>query len=55
MYVFRPQSLELTAVNEIILKDNINIFQMNGFDFEIQEDGKFFFLYLKFYFIPVTI
>ncbi|XP_025423101.1 mismatch repair endonuclease PMS2 [Sipha flava] len=34
-----PQSLELTAVNEIILKDNINIFQMNGFDFEIQEDA----------------
>lgn len=39
---FRPQNLELTAVNEIVLMDNLNIFQMNGFHFEFQEDGMFF-------------
>lgn len=38
----RPQQLELTAVNEIVLTDNLNIFQMNGFDFEFQHDGKFY-------------
>ncbi|XP_050425416.1 mismatch repair endonuclease PMS2 [Adelges cooleyi] len=32
-----PQQLELTAVNEMILIENIDIFRMNGFDFEIQE------------------
>lgn len=39
----RPQQLELTAVNEMVLMDNIDIFKMNGFDFEFQPDGKFFF------------
>lgn len=39
---YRPQNLELTAVNEIVLMDNINIFQMNGFDFEFQQDGRFY-------------
>lgn len=40
LYFCRPQQLELTAVNEIILMDNISIFQMNGFDFEFEHDGK---------------
>ena len=30
-----PQSLELNAVNEIILIDNLDIFELNGFEFEI--------------------
>ncbi|XP_058456188.1 mismatch repair endonuclease PMS2 [Malaya genurostris] len=30
-----PQSLEMTAVNEMILMDNLEIFEMNGFRFEI--------------------
>lgn len=30
-----PQNLELTAVNEMILIDNLNVFEMNGFRFEI--------------------
>ncbi|XP_058832037.1 mismatch repair endonuclease PMS2 [Topomyia yanbarensis] len=30
-----PQPLELTAVNEMILMDNLEIFEMNGFQFEI--------------------
>ncbi|XP_055534971.1 mismatch repair endonuclease PMS2 [Wyeomyia smithii] len=30
-----PQQLELTAVNEMILMDNLEIFEMNGFKFEI--------------------
>lgn len=42
-YFCRPQQLELTAVNEIVLLDSINIFQMNGFDFEFQHNGRFFF------------
>lgn len=41
-FVYRPQQLELTAVNEIILMENINVFQMNGFDFQFQQDGKFY-------------
>ena len=38
-FTFRPQSLELTAVNELILMDNIEIFKKNGFEFIINEDG----------------
>ncbi|XP_035910264.1 mismatch repair endonuclease PMS2 isoform X1 [Anopheles stephensi] len=30
-----PQPLELTAVNEMILIDNLDIFEMNGFKFEV--------------------
>ncbi|XP_055629614.1 mismatch repair endonuclease PMS2 [Toxorhynchites rutilus septentrionalis] len=30
-----PQPLELTAVNEMILMDNLEVFEMNGFKFEI--------------------
>ncbi|XP_022166778.1 mismatch repair endonuclease PMS2 [Myzus persicae] len=35
-----PQQLELTAVNEIVLMENINVFQMNGFDFQFQQDAE---------------
>lgn len=35
-----PQSLGLTAVNENILVDNIDIFRKNGFDFEIDENAQ---------------
>ncbi|KAG9476896.1 mismatch repair endonuclease PMS2 [Eleutherodactylus coqui] len=34
-----PQKLHLTAVNEIILMDNIEIFKKNGFDFIFDEDA----------------
>lgn len=34
-----PQRLELTAANEAILMDNIEIFQKNGFDFEIDHNA----------------
>ena len=34
-----PQNLELTYVNESILIDNLEIFQKNGFDFEIDENA----------------
>ncbi|XP_052861081.1 mismatch repair endonuclease PMS2 [Anopheles cruzii] len=30
-----PQTVELTAVNEMILIDNLDVFEMNGFKFEI--------------------
>ena len=33
-----PQKLELTAANEAILVDNVEIFQKNGFDFEIDRN-----------------
>lgn len=42
-----PQALELTAVNECILLDNIEIFEKNGFDFIIDQDGLFFFSNFK--------
>lgn len=35
-----PQKLELTAANEAILMDNIEIFQKNGFDFEIDQNAE---------------
>jgi len=41
-FIHRPQNLDLTAVNEFVLMDNINIFQMNGFDFEFQQDGRLY-------------
>lgn len=34
------QKLELTAANEAILMDNIDVFQKNGFDFEIDHKAK---------------
>ena len=34
-----PQSLELTAVNENILMENLEVFRKNGFDFEIDESA----------------
>lgn len=33
-----PQPLELTAVNEMIIIDNLSIFEMNGFRFDIDEE-----------------
>ncbi|XP_068723012.1 mismatch repair endonuclease PMS2-like [Montipora capricornis] len=35
-----PQRLELTAANEAILMDNVEIFQMNGFEFEIDQSAQ---------------
>lgn len=35
-----PQNLELTAVNEMILLDQIEIFRMNGFEFLINESAE---------------
>ncbi|XP_015370812.1 PREDICTED: mismatch repair endonuclease PMS2 isoform X2 [Diuraphis noxia] len=35
-----PQQLELTAVNEMVLMENINVFQMNGFDFNFEQDAE---------------
>lgn len=33
-----PQTLELTAVNEAMLLDNIEGFKKNGFEFKVDED-----------------
>lgn len=38
---FRPQNLNLTAVNETVLIENLEIFRKNGFDFAINENGEF--------------
>uniref|UniRef100_A0A096MVU2 PMS1 homolog 2, mismatch repair system component n=1 Tax=Papio anubis TaxID=9555 RepID=A0A096MVU2_PAPAN len=35
-----PQTLNLTAVNEAVLIENLEIFRKNGFDFVIDENGK---------------
>ncbi|XP_019640995.1 PREDICTED: mismatch repair endonuclease PMS2-like isoform X4 [Branchiostoma belcheri] len=37
--LIQPQSLHLTAANESILMDNMDIFTKNGFEFSIQEDA----------------
>lgn len=37
--MLRPQPLDLTAVNEMILIDNKEIFEMNGFKFKIDENA----------------
>ncbi|XP_037944784.1 mismatch repair endonuclease PMS2 [Teleopsis dalmanni] len=34
-----PQQLELTAVNEMILLDNLEVFEKNGFKFQIDQDA----------------
>ncbi|XP_055918362.1 mismatch repair endonuclease PMS2 [Eupeodes corollae] len=34
-----PQKLELTADNEMVLIDNLDVFEKNGFKFQIDEDG----------------
>lgn len=40
-FSFRPQNLNLTAVNETVLIENLEIFRKNGFDFVINENGEF--------------
>ncbi|XP_052266480.1 mismatch repair endonuclease PMS2-like [Dreissena polymorpha] len=35
-----PMNLELTASNETILMDNLDIFRMNGFEFHIDQDSQ---------------
>lgn len=37
--LIRPQSLDLTAVNESVLMENLHVFRNNGFDFEINEQA----------------
>lgn len=37
--LIQPQSLELTASNEITLIDNLEVFRKNGFDFVIDENA----------------
>ena len=39
-YHNRPLSLELTAVNEDIVIDNIEVFRKNGFEFIIDKEGQ---------------
>ena len=35
----RPQPLCLTAANELVLLDNLQVFLKNGFEFDIDEEG----------------
>lgn len=37
--LLQPISLELTAVNETVLMENLRVFEMNGFRFLIQSDA----------------
>lgn len=36
---YRPQNLELTAANECLLLENLDVFHKNGFEFNIDENG----------------
>ncbi len=36
-----PKTLEVTAAQEAIIIDNIDIFRLNGFDFDILEVSKY--------------
>lgn len=36
----RPMPIELSSADEMVVMDNLEIFRMNGFDFEIDEDAK---------------
>ena len=36
--LIHPRPLELPAVDESLLLDNVDIFRRNGFDFEVRED-----------------
>ncbi|XP_050526436.1 mismatch repair endonuclease PMS2 isoform X2 [Daktulosphaira vitifoliae] len=38
--LFLPQQLDLTSINEMVLMENLNIFRMNGFDFDINENAE---------------
>ena len=38
-----PQQLEMTAVNEMILIEHLDMFEKNGFKFQIDENGKYIF------------
>ena len=35
----RPKALELTAVGENVVIDNLDVFKKNGFQFEIDHEG----------------
>lgn len=35
-----PKTLEFTTVNEMILMDNLEVFKANGFEFEIDQEGR---------------
>jgi len=41
IFISSPLNLDLTASNEIIMMDNIEIFRKNGFEFLIDEQGNF--------------
>lgn len=38
--IFSPQTLELGAVQNGVLRDNVDIFRANGFDFSFNDSGK---------------
>jgi DNA mismatch repair protein PMS2 len=38
--LIHPQPLELGAVNEAVLVDNVEILRTNGFDFVVEENGQ---------------
>ncbi|CAO3630305.1 unnamed protein product [Cunninghamella blakesleeana] len=38
--LFKPQLLELTVPEELLVMDNIDVFRANGFDIKIDEDGE---------------
>ena len=43
--------MELTAVGESIVIDNLDVFKMNGFQFEIDHNGKLLLVHLELFLI----
>ena len=39
--IFSPLPLEVTAVGESVIKDNLEVFEKNGFRFSFDEEGMF--------------
>ena len=39
MHVYRPQSLELSAPDELIALDNLDVLRQNGFEIEVADDA----------------
>ena len=48
MCLNRPLNLELTAANESVIIERLDVFNKNGFEFLIDEKGNAFLLELNF-------
>ena len=40
MCVHSPKTLEVTCMGENVIRDNLNVFRMNGFHFQVDTSGQ---------------